>query len=296
MGQKLKIILIILIVLLFSSLIIIVAMQNANVALGKKYTDTEKKLARAKQEFAQQGNNLQGKISNLVAEKKEIQRQLMDAGAELESVIVESDEVKKRYKIVNKEKDGLLSKIQVLAQQQEGLDALKNKADVLDKDIKFLKQSKRDLESELRKVRQENVKLDKKIKQNELESSVTKAKKSSKTVKKEEVESEVWSVDLPPIIVSPQSLAVPTEASAKSSSIAVASPLKGEILNINAEYNFAVIDLGKDVGLKQGMIFEVYRQDNLIGKVEVIQVRPEISACDIIQALDSFQIGDIVRY
>lgn len=101
-------------------------------------------------------------------------------------------------------------------------------------------------------------------------------------------EKETEVVELPPIVVKP---------SIKEDEI-TAPPLtskEGRIITINEENNFVVIDLGEDVGLKPGERFGVYRDNTQIATVEVIQVRREISAADIIQSSQAIKIGDLVK-
>lgn len=58
--------------------------------------------------------------------------------------------------------------------------------------------------------------------------------------------------------------------------------LNGKILEINREYNFVIINLGKRDGVKKGMVFMVYRDRRLIGKVEVEEVFNDMSSCVIL--------------
>lgn len=58
--------------------------------------------------------------------------------------------------------------------------------------------------------------------------------------------------------------------------------LNGRILEINHEYNFVIISLGKGEGIKKGMVFMVYREKKLLGKVEVEDVFQDMSSCNIL--------------
>lgn len=58
--------------------------------------------------------------------------------------------------------------------------------------------------------------------------------------------------------------------------------LNGKILELNREYNFVIINLGKEDGVKKGMIFLVYRERKLIGKVEAEEVFQDMSSCIIL--------------
>lgn len=58
--------------------------------------------------------------------------------------------------------------------------------------------------------------------------------------------------------------------------------LNGKILVVNKDHNFVIINLGKDNGVKKGMVFLVYREKKLIGKVETEEVFKEMSSCNIL--------------
>ena len=95
------------------------------------------------------------------------------------------------------------------------------------------------------------------------------------------------SVELPAIVVRS------TSASQKENVDAPVFP--GKILAVNPDNNFVVIDLGTTSGVKQGDMFSIYRGAKSIGSVVVIQVRDNISACDIKSMNTPLKIGDSIR-
>jgi chromosome segregation ATPase len=79
-------------------------------------------------------------------------------------------------------------------------------------------------------------------------------------------------VQLQPIIIRPQ------DAKDKKETPVI----KGTILAVNREDNFAIINLGQDSGVNIGDTFRVYNpRDEVVANIEVLQVRKSISACDI---------------
>jgi chromosome segregation ATPase len=100
------------------------------------------------------------------------------------------------------------------------------------------------------------------------------------------------SVELAPIVVR----AAPY--STKPASLGLVEPdlPRGKILTVNKEYEFVVIDLGEEDGIKAGMPFTVYRGDKEIGRVEILEVHPGISAADIksLSKRKSIRTNDIV--
>jgi predicted nucleic acid-binding Zn-ribbon protein len=95
------------------------------------------------------------------------------------------------------------------------------------------------------------------------------------------------SVELPAIVVRSTPAAGQEQAQINESS--------GKILAVNLESNFVVIDLGSSAGVKVGNVFGVYRDARSVGSIEVIQVRPNIAACDIKRSSTALKIGDRVN-
>jgi len=89
------------------------------------------------------------------------------------------------------------------------------------------------------------------------------------------------SVELPPIIVKPNAPGL--------------KELRGEIIAVNQEEMFVVIDIGESSGLRPGALLKIMRGDKNVGSAEVIETRKEISAADIKEVVGggTVQEGDI---
>jgi cell shape-determining protein MreC len=59
--------------------------------------------------------------------------------------------------------------------------------------------------------------------------------------------------------------------------IVVTSSLNGKILKANRPYNFVIIDLGRNDGVKTGMTFTAYRENEDIGDILIEKVYDELS-------------------
>ncbi|UCH11854.1 MAG: hypothetical protein JSW18_03235 [Candidatus Omnitrophota bacterium] len=86
-----------------------------------------------------------------------------------------------------------------------------------------------------------------------------------------------------------------TEATSPTVSLPLISsskttPLKGEVLVVNREFNFIVISLGKRNGLKEGDRLKVYDNHRLLGEVSVETVRENISAASGGKDLDAYRL------
>jgi len=95
------------------------------------------------------------------------------------------------------------------------------------------------------------------------------------------IASESASVELPPIVVKPGARGL--------------KELRGEIIAVNREEKFVVIDIGESSGLRPGVLLKIIRGDKEVGSAEVIETRKEISAADIKEVVGGYTVqeGDI---
>ncbi|MBU1122068.1 MAG: hypothetical protein ABIH71_02215 [Candidatus Omnitrophota bacterium] len=91
---------------------------------------------------------------------------------------------------------------------------------------------------------------------------------------------ESTAVELPPIVVKPESTKL--------------QGFRGEVIAVNKDEKFVVLDLGEASGIKPGVQLKVMRGDKEVGTVEVIETRKEISAADIKETRTAIREGDIV--
>lgn len=283
MREKLKVIVLALVVLLAASLFLIFNVQNSKNALLRDLEQTKVKL----EKLIGENKELIGRLNGILAEKKSFEDKVGAMQRDLERISSEREKIKRNYELADKERKESLDRLKSYAQLQKDLELLKSENTTLMEQLEAFKKHKSILESDLGELKRVNKSLKQQI---EEAKQILKDKKSrlssyAKTSGSED-DATAWSVDLPPIIVSPKASAT-TELS---------SSIKGKIIEVNAEYEFVVINLGKYSGVKEGMIFEVRRGSNCIGKVEVIQLREYIAACDVVQADSPFKTGDIVVF
>ena len=90
------------------------------------------------------------------------------------------------------------------------------------------------------------------------------------------------SIELPPIVVKPEISGVRT--------------LRAEVIAVNPQEKFVVVDLGESSGVRPGTNLRVVRGNKEIGTVEIIETRKDISAADIKEVVGGYTIqeGDIV--
>lgn len=146
----------------------------------------------------------------------------------------------------------------------------------LQKKLKETIEKKEGLEKRIMDI--ENALKEKSLAFEELQEELKKAVSEGKKV----VAGESASVELPPIVVKPEAPGL--------------KGLRGEVLAVNSEEKFVVIDIGESAGVRPGVLLKVMRGDREVGTVEVIETRREISAADIKEVSSGLTIqeGDIV--
>jgi chromosome segregation ATPase len=223
------------------------------------------------EELKNSKTNLELELKNLAQEKQELERKLSYTEKLIDSVSLELVREKKDKRRIEEELKALKDEHRMAIRR---INTLNEEKLNLDKKLQQLQNEKTELE---RKLKEANIVLEKKI----LESGETKEKypPSEKSL--------TQSVELPPIVVrSPESEIEVSPQRAVS---------KGKVLAVNREHNFIVIDLGEEQGVKVGDIFSIYRDDQKIANVEVIQTRKNVSACDIRQQSTNIRVGDTVK-
>ena len=98
-------------------------------------------------------------------------------------------------------------------------------------------------------------------------------------------------VELPPIVVSSSMTAGDDGMAADGT----APGFNGNVVSINDENNFVIVDIGQEDGLRLGDTMNVYRGAEYIAALEVIQVRKDIAAADIKNKVAKIAVGDVVR-
>ncbi len=84
----------------------------------------------------------------------------------------------------------------------------------------------------------------------------------------------------------------PVEKAPVSQMTVPATGLKGKVLTINKDYNFAIINLGSKDGVKLGDIFSVYHNDAYIGDVKVEKIHDSMSAAGFSSLESGTKVGE----
>jgi chromosome segregation ATPase len=225
-------------------------------------------------------NSLELDVNNINREKEDLMRQL-DYNQRLvdsiskELVMERNDKIliQNSLKAIKSENAGLVKQLKNLGNQRVGLD--KKLQELQDKNT-ILEKRFSDMETML---------ADKATQVSRLSDRLDRANGSQEgpSDRKE-------SVELTPIVVRPKQDAGEPEASVQQPASS-----KARVLAINRENNFVIIDIGEDAGIKTGETFEVLRNNNSIGIIEVMQLRKDIAACDIKKETTPISVGDEIK-
>ncbi len=93
---------------------------------------------------------------------------------------------------------------------------------------------------------------------------------------------------VPPPVIAP----VPAQEKVELERIVVTpeQAREGRVLNVDAETEFLIFDLGASHGIKQGDIMSVYRGKTYLGDVRVSRIQEEMSAADFIPPLSGKKV------
>ncbi len=245
--------------------------QLANVRNDLKLTQINN------EELLRQKNGLDLDIKNLNRQNDELRQQLVFNQKMIDNVaqelVIEKNnrmQLENSSKVFRGENAALRRQVRTLNEQKADLE---RKATQLQGDSKGLKDNLQKIESLLN---------DKLLMIEDLKRQVGIAQRPSGT---EELPDSKSAVELPPIVVRPQ----------QETMGAPAPVTKGEVVLVNKENNFVIVNMGEDAGVKLGDSFKVYRDGNYIASVDVIQARRSFSACDIKQEDSPIRVGDKVK-
>ena len=113
-------------------------------------------------------------------------------------------------------------------------------------------------------------------------------RKTELEAKVKDLEAKTQEIELGKIIVSPEVAVPDPKAAAKKTTSKPAAPkpvtYQGEVLVVNKEYSFAVINLGKKDKVELNQIYSVYRSNKYLGDIRIEKVHDTMSAAGFVTA------------
>jgi chromosome segregation ATPase len=253
-------------------------------------------ILKAKTELEIQIQNIRQQLKNLQINNEQLQKDKNSLLLEANNLDRERVDLTRQLEYNQKMMDSIAAELVREKNDKFQIDSnaktIKDENKFLRRQLKALNNHKIDLERRLADLQDKNSTLNRRLDEMEtmLKQRLFKTEALKKDMQLEEkakpLETEKESVELTPIVVRPQKVSVSSEEIAG---------LIGKVLAVNRENNFIIVDLGEDSGVKIGNIFTVYRQDQPVAEVVVIQTRKDISACEIKKENTPIQLGDTIR-
>ena len=249
---------------------------------------------------------------DIVRAKAELEAQISDLKSDLADAKSSAAELEKLNKELNIKVDDLADQNEDLVRE---VDFKTRTLDIMSRDLVNERETRKKVTEELAKTSRENVSLKRKLLlankeklqlQNQIKKTVEKKENLTKkisgieTILKEkslalqELQDQLnkaiagdsilmspqqaTSVELPPIVVKPDTTGV--------------KGLHGEVIAVNQDEKFIVIDRGESSGVRPGFQFKVMRGDKYIATAEVIETRRDISAADIKEVASGYTIQE----
>ena len=259
-----------------------------------------------KTELQMKLDNLRTELKSVQVNSEQLQREKSSLELDINSLKHEKDDLKRQLdynqKVIDSVTQELVRERNDKNQIQNSFKMIKNENTALSRQLKALNERKIGLERKLEQLREDKVSLEHKFTEmdsmlsakvsqiGDLTSQLDSIRKGTNEDSNAQPQNKRESVELPAIVIRPQSDdQMPAPDNLKE------EPQAARVLAVNKDSNFVIIDLGQDSGIKAGDTFQIYREHKPIASIEVIQVRKNISACDIKKEITPIKIGDAVK-
>lgn len=247
-----------------------------------------------------------------------LQQQLTEIREKQKIAEAKLDESKKMISLLEVKLQETQTQIESLTTDLEAEKAAKleslNEAERLRTELEQQKVLRTDLEKKFNEAQGEIKKSRGQLAQLELKKTELEDKVKQLEIKSRDLETKVQGIELGTIVVSPEAKQpakktgkakkvtkeekkpAPLKEVKKAEAVAVSEKLEGNVLVVNKDYNFVVINLGNKEGVKAGSVFNVYHNDKYIGDVKVEKVHESMSAAGFASAniKDGVSEGDKV--
>lgn len=276
------------------------AVSQASVVQGPENNDAYwGQILKAKKDLEIQLANIRVDLKSLQISNESLQRQKSVLEMDVNSLRNEKKDLLRQFDYNQKLLDSMSQEVVREKNDKVGIQGtfktLRAENEVLSRQLKSLSGRKMILEQKIQNLQEGKSTVEKRL--NEMDvmltdriSQIDSLKNELETIKSGKpvaaLENKRESVELPAIVV---------RSSPSLGEVEEALAFGGKILAINADNNFVVIDLGASSGVKVGDSFNVYRAQKVIGSIAVIQVRDNISACDIKRTNSQLRIGDNIK-
>lgn len=262
--------------------------------------------------------NLNREFSDLKLASDTFKREKGEMEQEIAALNRENEDLKREVEYNKKMVDGLTLDLAMETtngfELKKGIDSLKVESKNLRMRLKSVSERKESLQATLADLKSKNAQLESSIEKmqvfmKEKLDQVNTLKDDFDSIKtknqdgaapeqaKAQQPSRRESVNLPPIVIRPEGVAVQKkELRELEEQVDVLEKAASSIVAINKDNNFVIINQGSTAGVKVGDSFRIFDSKNQpAGDVEVIQVRENIAACDIKKEIQPLKVGFAAR-
>lgn len=215
-------------------------------------------------------DDLEQRLSEVIANEEQMRARLLKAEAQLEQTA-----------------KALAQELQVKDALAKSIDERQREIDRLGRDLQQMRSERATLVEEVSHLKEE---------QQQLERQFAEAQQD-----KEELEAQMRqqlaqpSLELDKVVVTklgPAPASIAVRGTASNASVA-----EGQVVVVNREYDFIVMNLGRNQGLQVGQELEILREGQLMGRAKVEKVYEELAAAALLSESDADAIreGDLVR-
>ncbi len=235
--------------------------------------------------------DVRNELKNLQINNEQLQREKSVLEIDLTAFRRDNQELKRQLEYNQKTTNSLTAELvrekNDKLEIQRNLKLIKSENIGLRRQLESLSSRKVSLERRVSELLEKNINLDNRFTEMEiiLRDRVLQIEDIKKQVSADTPGEKEGSVQLAPITVRPQDTSMEE----------ISSSGRGKIAAVNRDNNFVIVDFGQDSGAKMGDTLQVYRNDELIASIEVIQTRNSIVACDIKKESVRIKVGDSVR-
>jgi len=256
----------------FTALALVVAgaaitlqMKERNLRLAK-----EREIVLIKAE----NDDLQQRLNEMRDAKQTIEDTLVRAKDQLEQATAQLDRERQEKETLARSVDERQREIDRISKD---LEQIRTERTTLSTQVTELKTQQQAMQQELAKVQQAKA---------DLESKTTTAERPS--------------VNLDPVVVS--GAGAYGDPGASFSDLPLSQPkgvssVQGQVVVVNRDYDFVVMNLGRNQGLEIGQEFQIMRGGEVLGRVKVEKLYDELAAASILpeSRKDAIKEGDLLR-
>jgi len=221
--------------------------------------------------------DLKLEVDSLKHQKEEVEATLQHKLDMIDSISLELARTKNDKKFIADRVEKLNAENNGLRQQMKQLVSVKN---ALEKSIVRLSKEKEKVEGKLGKTET--------LIQSKIDEIWEIKDDLDRSIRSAQSDASSSGVELPPIVVS-------SNGQASNFRGGAIPGFNGRVISVNAENNFVIVDIGETTGIRLGDSLSVYRDSKYIARLEVIQVRKDISAADLKDQWSKVKVGDIIR-